>query len=60
MDKAGLMKRQGGSLRGSLGESMRMPNSAHGWSNASKRPKNKGRWQIIPATVRKVSSSAPV
>ena len=57
VDKAGLMKRQGGSLRGSLGESMKMPNS--GRSNASKRPKNKGRGEM-PATVRKVSSSAPV
>ena len=57
VDKAGMMKRQRGSLRGSLVKSMRLPDS--GRSNVSKRPKNKGRGEI-PARKRKECSRAPV
>ena len=46
-----------GSLRGALGKSRKLPNS--GQNSVSKRLKNKG-CKEMPATVRKVSSSAPV
>ena len=60
VDMAGMMKKQGGSLRGSLvksTKSMKLPNS--GQSIVSKRPKNKGHGEI-PARERIVSSRASV
>ena len=57
VDKAGMMRRQGGGLRGALGKSRKLPNS--GRNSVSKRLKDKD-CEEMPATVRKVSSSDPV